>query len=155
MVQDMAHSVSGHLHVRVAEYDEVIRRLVPAYPAMRPVQLDLLALALPDAGAGRRVLDLGGGTGALAAAIAERFAAVTVEIWDTDPAMLAIAAKRPPSFAPIRFAINAPFEWPTTYSRLLSAFTSFSTWSSTEVRNETSSGAGLTPVRLIQPAFQP
>ena len=94
MVQDMAHSVSGHLHVRVAEYDEVIRRLVPAYPAMRPVQLDLLALALPDAGAGRRVLDLGGGTGALAAAIAERFAAVTVEIWDTDPAMLAIARER-------------------------------------------------------------
>ena len=94
----MAHSVSGHLKLRVAEYDELIRKLVPAYPAMRPVQLELLALALPDCGAGpepcRRVLDLGGGTGALAAAIAERFPTATVEIWDTDPAMLAVSRER-------------------------------------------------------------
>jgi tRNA (cmo5U34)-methyltransferase len=94
----MAHSVSGHLKLRVAEYDELIRQLVPAYPAMRPVQLDLLALALPAGGAGRRVLDLGGGTGALAAAIAERFPGATVEIWDTDPAMLAVARERCAAF---------------------------------------------------------
>jgi tRNA (cmo5U34)-methyltransferase len=61
---------------------------------MRRVQLDLLALALPDQGKGRRVLDLGGGTGALAAAIAERFPAVTVEIWDTDADMLKLARTR-------------------------------------------------------------
>lgn len=90
----MAHSVSGHLGLRIADYDALIRRLVPAYPAMRPVQLDLLALALPDGGAGRLVLDLGGGTGALAAAMAERFPAATVEIWDTDPSMLATARER-------------------------------------------------------------
>ena len=90
----MAHSVSGHLGLRIADFDTLIRRLVPAYPAMRPVQLDLLALALPDGGAGRRVLDLGGGTGALAAAIAERFPAATVEIWDTDSAMLTTARER-------------------------------------------------------------
>lgn len=91
----MAHSVSGHLKLRVAEYDELIRKLVPAYPAMRPVQLDLLALGLPkNGGAGGLVLDLGGGTGALAAAIAERFPAVHVEIWDTDPAMLTTARER-------------------------------------------------------------
>jgi tRNA (cmo5U34)-methyltransferase len=88
----MAHSVSGHLKLRVSEYDALIRRLVPAYPVMRPVQLDLLALALP-AGRGR-VLDLGGGTGALAAAIAERFPQAEVEIWDTDPEMLAVARER-------------------------------------------------------------
>ncbi len=90
----MAHSVSSHLKLRVAEYDELIRRLVPAYPAMRPVQLELLALVLPDGGEGRRVLDLGGGTGALAAAIARRFPNVVVEIWDTDPEMLATARER-------------------------------------------------------------
>ena len=90
----MAHSVSGHLTLRVAEYDELIRKLVPAYPAMRRVQLDLLALALPGRGEGKRVLDLGGGTGALAAAIAERFPAAEVEIWDTDPEMLATARER-------------------------------------------------------------
>lgn len=90
----MAHSVSGHLKLRVAEYDDLIRQLVPAYPAMRPVQLELLALALPHDGAGCRVLDLGGGTGALAAAIAERFPAAEVQIWDTDPEMLATARER-------------------------------------------------------------
>jgi tRNA (cmo5U34)-methyltransferase len=88
----MAHSVSGHLKLRVEEYDELIRRLVPAYPAMRPVQLDLMALALP--GGRGRVLDLGGGTGALAAAIAARFPEAEVEIWDTDPEMLATARER-------------------------------------------------------------
>ena len=91
-VSAMAHSVSGHLKLRVAEYDDLIRRLVPAYAAMQAVQLDLLALALPE-GHGR-VLDLGGGTGALAAAIAERFPAAEVEIWDTDPEMLTIARER-------------------------------------------------------------
>lgn len=95
----MAHSVSGHLKLRVAEYDELIRKLVPAYPAMRPVQLDLLALGLPKDGAGARVLDLGGGTGALAAAIAERFSRATVEIWDTDPEMLATARERCAAFS--------------------------------------------------------
>jgi tRNA (cmo5U34)-methyltransferase len=88
----VAHSVEGHLKLQVAEYDELIRRLVPAYPAMRPVQLALLALGVPPAGG--LVLDLGGGTGALAAAIAERFATVRVQVWDTDPAMLGIAHER-------------------------------------------------------------
>ncbi len=92
----MAHSVSGHLRLKVDEYDELIRKLVPAYPAMRPVQLDLVALGLPANGG--RVLDLGGGTGALAAAIAERFSKVEVEIWDTDPAMLAVARERCAAF---------------------------------------------------------
>jgi tRNA (cmo5U34)-methyltransferase len=88
----VSHSVSSHLKLDVAEYDALIRRLVPAYPAMQLVQLDVLALALPQ-GRGL-VLDLGGGTGALAAAIAERFPEARVEIWDTDPDMLAIARER-------------------------------------------------------------
>ena len=94
----VAHSVSGHLKLRVAEYDELIRQLVPAYSAMRPVQLDLLALGLPKDGAGALVLDLGGGTGALAAAIAERFPGAAVEIWDTDPDILATARERCAAF---------------------------------------------------------
>lgn len=88
----MAHSVEGHLKLRVAEYDELIRKLVPAYPAMRTVQLDLLSLTVPADGG--LVLDLGGGTGALAAAIATQFPKTTVEIWDTDPDMLATARER-------------------------------------------------------------
>ncbi len=102
----MAHSVEGHLKLRVAEYDTLIRQLVPAYAAMRPVQLRLLELALTKDNASldqvrragpeqrRRVLDLGGGTGALAEAIAEKFPTAYVEIWDTDPAMLVTARER-------------------------------------------------------------
>jgi tRNA (cmo5U34)-methyltransferase len=110
----VAHSVSGHLKLRVAEYDELIRRLVPAYPAMRPVQLELLALALPGQGEGRRVLDLGGGTGALAAAIAERFPRVEVEIWDTDPEMLATARERCAAFGERVHYIARSFTEPLT-----------------------------------------
>lgn len=88
----MAHSVEGHLKLKIAEYDRRIRTLVCAYDAMRAVHLELLARCLPRAGG--LVLDLGGGTGALAAAVAERFPNVRVQIWDTDPAMLAFARER-------------------------------------------------------------
>jgi tRNA (cmo5U34)-methyltransferase len=96
----MAHSVEGHLKLKIAEYDRRIRILVYAYDAMRAVHLELLARCLPRAGlptglkAGGLVLDLGGGTGALAAAVVERFPQTRVQIWDTDPAMLAFARER-------------------------------------------------------------
>jgi len=88
----MAHSVENHLKLKIAEYDQRIRRLVYAYDDMRTVHLELLARCLPHDGG--LVLDLGGGTGALAAALAEKFPAVRVQIWDTDPAMLAFARER-------------------------------------------------------------
>ena len=87
----MAHSVEGHLKLKIAEYDRLIRTLVYQYDAMRRVHLDLLARHLPANGL---VLDLGGGTGALAAAVADRFPGVRVQILDTDPAMLAFARER-------------------------------------------------------------
>ena len=87
----MTHSVSDHLHVMIADYDRFIRTVIPHYETMRAVQLELLARCLPSNG---RVIDLGGGTGALARAVAEKFPAVGVEIWDTDPAMLEVARER-------------------------------------------------------------
>ena len=87
----MAHSVADHLQVKIADYDRFIRTVIPGYDAMRVVQLGLLARCLPPGG---RVLDLGGGTGALAAVVAEKFPTAQVEIWDTDPAMLAVARER-------------------------------------------------------------
>ncbi|MDB6114224.1 MAG: tRNA (Cmo5U34)-methyltransferase [Lacunisphaera sp.] len=89
----MAHSVEGHLKLKTGDYDQLIRQLVPGYPAMRVAHMELLRKLLP---AGRRsvVLDLGGGTGALAEAVAETLPLAEVEIWDTDPAMLAVARER-------------------------------------------------------------
>jgi tRNA (cmo5U34)-methyltransferase len=87
----VAHSVADHLHVKITDYDRFIRTVIPGYDAMRAVQLGLLARSLPPGG---RVLDLGGGTGALAAVVAEKFPTAQVEIWDTDPAMLAVARER-------------------------------------------------------------
>ena len=90
------HSVAGHLHLDTADYDRRIRELVPAYAEMRAVHLDLLHALLVRPAA--HVLDLGGGTGALAAAVAEKFPAATLEIWDTDPAMLEVARARCAAF---------------------------------------------------------
>lgn len=92
-VEGMGHSVANHLNLRIADYDRIIRTFIPDYDRMRTLQLDLLAGVLP-ADRPSLVLDLGGGTGALAAAVAERFPHATVEIWDTDPAMLEVAAAR-------------------------------------------------------------
>jgi len=88
----MAHSVEGHLQLRIDEYDRRIRTLVYAYDEMRAEQLKLLGRCLPAGGG--LVLDLGGGTGALAAAIATHFPQVRVRVLDTDPAMLAFARAR-------------------------------------------------------------
>jgi tRNA (cmo5U34)-methyltransferase len=87
----MAHSVAEHLQVRISDYDRFIRTVIPDYDTMREVQLELLARCVPTGG---KVLDLGGGTGALAAAVAARFPSVSVEIWDTDREMLSVAEGR-------------------------------------------------------------
>ena len=101
----MAHSVARHLRIEIANYDRFIRTVIPGYDAMRRMQLALLAECLPARG---RVLDLGGGTGALAAAVAEKFPRVQVEIWDTDPAMLAMARARCAGFgARVRYAARS------------------------------------------------
>jgi hypothetical protein len=44
----MAHSVSDHLHVMIADYDRFIRTVIPHYETMRAVQLELLARCLPS-----------------------------------------------------------------------------------------------------------
>src|SRR5688572_3239149 len=89
----MGHSVSKHLDMRIADYDRKIRTLIPGYEPMRAVQLDLLSGALNGAKSGL-VIDLGGGTGSLAAAIAAAFPNVDVEIWDVDSSMLEVAVER-------------------------------------------------------------
>jgi tRNA (cmo5U34)-methyltransferase len=87
----MAHSVEDHLGMRASEYDRIIRTFIPGYEAMLATQLRWLATTMPETGL---VVDLGGGTGALAQAVAERFPRVHIQVWDTDPQMLAVAEQR-------------------------------------------------------------
>lgn len=85
----MSHSVRGHLRVEIDAYDEAIRRFIPGYEAM----LAEAAEATLAAGPGR-VLDLGSGTGALAAEVLARSDTVRVELLDADPEMLGRARER-------------------------------------------------------------
>jgi SAM-dependent methyltransferase len=79
----VSHSVRRHLHVEIEEYDAQIRRFIPGYEEMIAT-----AAARALSGAPGRVLDIGSGTGALAAAVLGRSEGVTVELLDVDPEML-------------------------------------------------------------------
>jgi tRNA (cmo5U34)-methyltransferase len=83
------HSVRRHLRVEVDAYDEAIRSFVPGYEAMLDTAAAEIARVDPE-----RVLDLGGGTGALAEAILLAAPRAVVELIDVDGEMLAVARER-------------------------------------------------------------
>ncbi len=83
------HSVRGHLRVAINAYDATIRQFIPGYEAM----LQAAASELAPVASGL-VLDLGGGTGALAEAILEVGGGGAVELIDVDTEMLAQAKRR-------------------------------------------------------------
>ena len=85
------HSVKRHLDVDADSYDVQIRRFIPYYEDMIRTGVELLAALAPrDA----HVLDLGGGTGALAAAVLEGLPGVRVTVLDVDREMLGEARRR-------------------------------------------------------------
>ncbi len=86
---DTPHSVRRHLRVAIDAYDTTIRQFIPGYEAMLGVAARELA-----AGASGLVIDLGGGTGALAEAILASSDCGTVELIDVDREMLAQARTR-------------------------------------------------------------
>lgn len=109
----MSHSVEGHLKLNVADYDKLIRQLVPGYTAMCAAHMALLKKMLP-ADRPTLVLDLGGGTGALAEAVADALPLAEVEIWDIDRAMLGVARERCARFgARVRY-VERSFAEPLT-----------------------------------------
>ena len=91
----MPHSVKRHLDVDADAYDAEIRRFIPWYDDMLATGVDLLASLAPAAA---RVLDLGGGTGALSAAVLRRLPEARVTILDVDRAMLDEARRRLTAF---------------------------------------------------------
>jgi tRNA (cmo5U34)-methyltransferase len=86
-------AVSSHLGIDVAEYDERIRTFVPYYEEM----LDVCAAIVEDATAARvepRVVELGIGSGALAARCLERRPALRLLGIDGDTSMMEMARQR-------------------------------------------------------------
>lgn len=85
----MSHSVRRHLRVAIEEYDASIRCFIPGYDEM----IRQAASAVADV-APKRVLDLGSGTGALAAEILRHSRVGEVELVDVDEEMLGQARVR-------------------------------------------------------------
>lgn len=81
-------TVATHLGINLAEYDARIRTFIPDYDVM------LAAAASTIPRAARLIVDLGTGTGALAAACLRRAARARVIGIDADPEMLPMAARR-------------------------------------------------------------
>jgi SAM-dependent methyltransferase len=81
-------SVATHLGIKLADYDARIRSFIPDYEEM----LDVAAGAIPSRT--RTIVDLGIGTGALAARCLSSAPAARVIGIDVDPAIVALAAKR-------------------------------------------------------------
>ena len=80
--------VATHLGIRLSEYDARIRTFIPFYEEM----LDVAADAVPARA--RRIVDLGIGTGALAARCLARAPRAVVVGIDADADILAAAARR-------------------------------------------------------------
>lgn len=82
-------SVSSHLAIDLREYDSRIRTFIPHYEDMLAVVAATVRLRQP-----RAVVDLGTGTGALAALIARAVPGATLTGIDEDAGMLAVARRR-------------------------------------------------------------
>jgi tRNA (cmo5U34)-methyltransferase len=92
----MAHSVKRHLDVDADAYDVEIRRFIPHYDDMLATGVELLATLAPPTA---HVLDLGGGTGALSAAVLGGLPEARVTVLDVDSEMLGEARRRLAPFA--------------------------------------------------------
>jgi tRNA (cmo5U34)-methyltransferase len=83
--------VASHLKIRIADYDRAIRTFIPGYEEM----LDHAAEALGTLSRRRpALLDLGIGTGALAARCLTEVSGARLIGLDSDPEMLGVARKR-------------------------------------------------------------
>src|SRR5207302_2056730 len=72
-------------------YDVQIRRFIPHYDEMITTGVELLAALAP---AEAHVLDLGGGTGALSAAVLDALPGIHITVLDVDADMLGEARQR-------------------------------------------------------------
>jgi tRNA (cmo5U34)-methyltransferase len=85
------HSVQNHLGTSATDYDRIIRTFIPGYEEMLSTIAWWLSQTIPEDG---RVVELGGGTGALAEAVLTKMPKIRIELWDIDRKMLAVAQER-------------------------------------------------------------
>jgi len=97
------HRVLAHLGLAARDYDLAIRRYIPQYEQMIATVVGLVR---------GEVVDLGSGTGALAAAILDAHPAARVKLVDIDPAMLEAAAQRVAPFGDRAELVRASFDAP-------------------------------------------
>ena len=83
-------SVASHLGIRIAEYDRRIRTFIPFYEEMLSVGAASLRPSRPSP----RIVDLGTGTGGLAARCLDEIPEARLLGLDLDAEMLAVASKR-------------------------------------------------------------
>ncbi len=95
------HRVLTHLGVQAREYDAAIRRYIPQYEQMIASAVGLVR---------GDIIDLGTGTGALAAAILDAHPTARVKCVDIDPAMLETARERLASFGDRAELVHASFD---------------------------------------------
>ena len=90
------HSVQAHLGVAASDYDRAIRTFIPGYDQMLETICWWLSKVVPNGGV---IIELGGGTGALAHAVLSKLPEMQMEIWDIDRNMLGAAADRLQKFS--------------------------------------------------------
>ena len=95
------HRVLAHLGLQASDYDTVIRTYIPQYEQMLAT---IVQLVHGD------IIDLGSGTGALAAAILYGHPTARVKLVDIDPAMLENARERVAAYADRAELVHASFE---------------------------------------------
>jgi tRNA (cmo5U34)-methyltransferase len=87
----MEHSVKHHLGIQAADYDRAIRTFIPGYETMLATIAWWLEFTVPKRA---RIVELGGGTGALALRVLEHLPDARLELLDIDPQMLEVARTR-------------------------------------------------------------
>src|SRR5690348_95817 len=85
------HSAQSHLGMAATDYDRNIRTLIPGYEEILSAINWWLSRIIPLDGT---IIELGGGTGALAETVLTHLPQVQMEIWDVDSSMLAVAQNR-------------------------------------------------------------
>src|SRR5580765_2838301 len=85
------HSVQAHMGLVATDYDRMIRILIPGYEQILSTIGWWLSQVMKRDG---NIIELGGGTGALAESVLAGLPETRLEIWDIDAKMLAVASQR-------------------------------------------------------------